>query len=87
VHGERPATVAEREHDVVEPAVLRKVDAGDPYRGRRLRGLLERAGFEDVDATSKFFSYGTPAAVAEGSRARSSAAPATGTQSAHRSIR
>jgi ubiquinone/menaquinone biosynthesis C-methylase UbiE len=37
--------------------------AADPYRGRRLRGLLERAGFEDVAATSKYYSHGTPDAV------------------------
>jgi len=42
----------------------------DPYRGRRLRGLLDRAGFEDVIATSKFFSYGTPATVKEFGLAR-----------------
>jgi len=33
--------------------------AADPYRGRRLRGLLEQAGFDPVVATSKYFSYGT----------------------------
>ena len=38
-------------------------DAADPYRGRQLRSLLERAGFEGVVATSKFFSYGTSGAV------------------------
>jgi ubiquinone/menaquinone biosynthesis C-methylase UbiE len=42
----------------------------DPYRGRRLRGLLQRAGFEEVAATSKFFAYGTPAAVEEFGLAR-----------------
>lgn len=35
----------------------------DPFRGRRLRALLQRAGFEGVVASSKFFSYGTAAAV------------------------
>jgi SAM-dependent methyltransferase len=35
----------------------------DPYRGRQLRGLLERAGFDRVTATSKYFSYGTGEAV------------------------
>jgi len=35
----------------------------DPYRGRRLRDLLGRAGFEGVATTSTFFSYGTPTAV------------------------
>jgi ubiquinone/menaquinone biosynthesis C-methylase UbiE len=38
-------------------------NAGDPYRGRRLRGLLQQAGFERVAATSKYFSYGTSDAV------------------------
>jgi ubiquinone/menaquinone biosynthesis C-methylase UbiE len=38
-------------------------NAADPYRGRRLRGLLEAAGFEPVVATSKYFSYGTTDAV------------------------
>jgi SAM-dependent methyltransferase len=37
--------------------------AADPYRGRQLRGLLAAAGFEPVEATSKYFSYGTPDAV------------------------
>ena len=32
----------------------------DPYRGRELRGLLERAGFEGVRATSSYICYGTP---------------------------
>jgi SAM-dependent methyltransferase len=31
----------------------------DPYRGRELRGLLERAGYESVVATSKYHCYGT----------------------------
>jgi ubiquinone/menaquinone biosynthesis C-methylase UbiE len=38
-------------------------NAADPYRGRHLRSLLERAGFEGVVATSKFFCYGTSEAV------------------------
>ena len=38
-------------------------NVADPYRGRQLRGLLERAGFERVVATSKFFCYGTSEAV------------------------
>jgi len=38
-------------------------DVADPYRGRHVRGLLERAGFERVVATSKFFCYGTGEAV------------------------
>jgi hypothetical protein len=37
--------------------------AADPYRGRRLRGLLEQAGFERIIAMSRYFSYGTPDAV------------------------
>jgi SAM-dependent methyltransferase len=35
----------------------------DPYRGRALRGLLHRAGFEHVVATTKYFCHGTEAAV------------------------
>jgi ubiquinone/menaquinone biosynthesis C-methylase UbiE len=42
---------------------LWQLDNVAPYRGRRLRGLLERAGFEEIIASSWFFSYGTPAAV------------------------
>lgn len=45
-------------------------NTADPYRGRRLRGLLHGAGFEDIVATSKFFSYGTPAGVEEFGLAR-----------------
>jgi ubiquinone/menaquinone biosynthesis C-methylase UbiE len=37
--------------------------AADPYRGRQLRGLLARAGFQRIVATSKFFSYGMDEAV------------------------
>jgi ubiquinone/menaquinone biosynthesis C-methylase UbiE len=44
--------------------------AADPYRGRQLRGLLERAGFDRVVATTKCFSYGTPEAVDTFGRAR-----------------
>jgi SAM-dependent methyltransferase len=32
----------------------------DPYRGRELRGLLTQAGFDPVEATSKYICYGTP---------------------------
>jgi ubiquinone/menaquinone biosynthesis C-methylase UbiE len=42
----------------------------DPYRGRRLRGLLEQAGFDGVDASSRYFSYGTTDAVESFGRAR-----------------
>ncbi len=45
-------------------------DAADPYRGRQLRGLLERAGFLGVTAMSKYFSYGTGEAVKSFGRAR-----------------
>jgi SAM-dependent methyltransferase len=38
-------------------------EAADPYRGRRLRRLLSRAGFERVAAMSKYHSYGTADAV------------------------
>ena len=42
----------------------------DPYRGRRLRGLLVRAGFDRVESTTKYFSYGTEEAVQSFGRAR-----------------
>ena len=45
-------------------------NAADPYRGRQLRGLLERAGFDSVVATSTFFCYGTGEAVKSFGRAR-----------------
>jgi SAM-dependent methyltransferase len=35
----------------------------DPFLGRELRRLLGEAGFVDVEATTKAFSYGTPALV------------------------
>ncbi len=38
-------------------------NAADPYRGRRLRGLLGGAGFDRVTATSKFACHGTGEAV------------------------
>ena len=38
-------------------------NAADPYRGRQLRGLLGRAGFDQVVASSKYFCYGTCEAV------------------------
>jgi ubiquinone/menaquinone biosynthesis C-methylase UbiE len=37
--------------------------AADPYVGRQLRALLGRAGLERVEATSRYFSYGTADAV------------------------
>jgi SAM-dependent methyltransferase len=44
---------------------LWQLDAGaDPYLGRALRGLLTRAGFECVAASTKAISYGNDAAVA-----------------------
>ena len=45
---------------------------GDPYRGRRLRGLLAEAGFDRVAASSKYFSYGTPEAMRAFGGARAS---------------
>ena len=35
----------------------------DPFLGRQLRRLVGQAGFVDVEATTKAFSYGTPALV------------------------
>lgn len=37
----------------------------NPYLGRNLRGLLNRIGFKDVIATTKYFSYGTADSVAK----------------------
>jgi ubiquinone/menaquinone biosynthesis C-methylase UbiE len=45
-------------------------NVADPYRGRRLRGLLERAGFDPVVATTKYFCYGTAESVQSFGRAR-----------------
>jgi SAM-dependent methyltransferase len=42
----------------------------DPYRGRELRGLLGRAGFERVEATSKYLCYGSPESVGSFGRDR-----------------
>ena len=36
------------------------LDVLEPYRGRRLRGLLTKAGFERVEVTTKYVCYGTP---------------------------
>jgi ubiquinone/menaquinone biosynthesis C-methylase UbiE len=46
------------------------VAGSDPYRGRALRGLLHEAGFVDVLASTKSFSYGTAAAVESFGQAR-----------------
>jgi ubiquinone/menaquinone biosynthesis C-methylase UbiE len=54
----------------VREQVWQVENAADPYRGRQLRGLLERAGFDRVDATAKYFSYGTAEAVESFGRAR-----------------
>ena len=40
------------------------------YRGRELRELLLRAGFEDVEASATYFSYGTEARVRTFGRGR-----------------
>ena len=45
-------------------------NAADPYRGRQLRGLMNRSGFNGVVATSKYFCYGTGEAVKSFGRAR-----------------
>jgi ubiquinone/menaquinone biosynthesis C-methylase UbiE len=37
----------------------------NPFLGRKLRGLVTDAGFEDVEATTKAFSYGTPPLIRE----------------------
>jgi SAM-dependent methyltransferase len=38
-------------------------EGSDPYLGRHLRGLLAASGFDDVVATTKAISYGTPELV------------------------
>ena len=55
---------------VVRERLWQLEDAGDPYRGRELRGLLLLAGFERVRATSKYFSYGTGEAARSFGEAR-----------------
>ena len=42
---------------------LWQLAGADPFLGRELRRLVGQAGFEDVEATTKAFSYGTPALV------------------------
>jgi ubiquinone/menaquinone biosynthesis C-methylase UbiE len=54
----------------VRERVWQLENAADPYRGRQLRSLLERAGFNRVFATSKYISYGTDDAVASFGAAR-----------------
>jgi SAM-dependent methyltransferase len=54
----------------VREQVWQLENAADPYRGRRLRGLLGQAGFDRIDATTKYFSYGTADAVESFGRAR-----------------
>ncbi len=44
---------------------LWQLAGADPFLGRELRRLVGQAGFEDVEATTKAFSYGTPALVRE----------------------
>lgn len=41
------------------------LSGADPFLGRELRRLIGEAGFVDVEATTKAFSYGTPARVRE----------------------
>jgi len=47
----------------IRERLWRITGSADPYRGRGLRGLLTRAGFSDVVATSKYVCYGTAVAV------------------------
>ena len=48
------------------------LSGADPFLGRELRRLLGEAGFVDVEATTKAFSYGTPARVQAFARGRAS---------------
>jgi ubiquinone/menaquinone biosynthesis C-methylase UbiE len=50
-----------RFYDIRERLWLR--ERVNPYLGRRLRGLLSQAGLADVVATTKYFTFGTDAAV------------------------
>jgi hypothetical protein len=54
----------------VRERVWQLENAADPFRGRQLRSLLERAGFNSVVATSKYICYGTHGAVASFGTAR-----------------
>jgi ubiquinone/menaquinone biosynthesis C-methylase UbiE len=40
-----------------------ELEAIEPYRGRALRGLLHRAGFERVESSTMYLSYGTAEGV------------------------
>lgn len=46
------------------------LDGADPYLGRKLRGLLDAAGFEHIDATTTAMSYGTAESVRSFGRGR-----------------
>lgn len=59
-----------RSNHVREQVWLRS--GSDPFLGRELRRLLGEAGFDDIEATTKAFSYGTPARVREFARGRAS---------------
>jgi ubiquinone/menaquinone biosynthesis C-methylase UbiE len=59
-----------RSNDIREQSWLRS-DA-KPFLGRELRRLLTEAGFVDVEATTKAFSYGTPGRVREFAAGRAS---------------
>jgi hypothetical protein len=59
-----------RSNHVREQIWLRS--GADPFLGRELRRLLGEAGFVDIEATTKAFSYGTPARVRAFARGRAS---------------
>ena len=59
-----------RSNHVREQIWLRS--GADPFLGRELRRLLGEAGFVDVEATTKAFSYGTPPRVRAFARGRAS---------------
>ena len=58
-----PSDEVLRRFYAIRERVWQLENAADPYRGRQLRGLLERAGFDRVVATSKYICYGTEDAV------------------------
>jgi ubiquinone/menaquinone biosynthesis C-methylase UbiE len=59
-----------RSNDIREQTWLRS--GADPFLGRELRRLITEAGFVNVEATTKAFSYGTAARVREFAAGRAS---------------
>ena len=60
--GGQSTELLQRFYDVREKLWIAE-GLADPYFGRRLRGLLHGAGFEDVTATTKYITYGSADSV------------------------